>query len=306
MSDFLISATLELNDKMTAGIKSAKTSVTGLEQGMKNAKSASDGAVEAFTKTGSTLGDMAIKADRAKQSIKGIDGVRNVTIQTRDNATGTIQRVKTELSEMTGKTYAATVNVKTNKSSLTGLEPGMKNAKSASDSAVGSFTKTGSTLGDMAAKADKAKQSLSGIKGNYSTTIHTKDNATGVIQKIKSSLSGLSDKVYTANVNVKTNKAANAEGIGSKLTSGVGGVAGGRMMNTGMQMAGAAGIGFGIYDAVKGYMDFEKEMSAVKAISGASEEDFQKLTDKAIQMGADTKFSAKESAQALEYMGMAG
>ncbi len=44
----------------------------------------------------------------------------------------------------------------------------------------------------------------------------------------------------------------------------------------------------------------------VSAISGATGEDFQKLTDKAKEMGAKTKFSATESAQAMEYMAMAG
>lgn len=58
--------------------------------------------------------------------------------------------------------------------------------------------------------------------------------------------------------------------------------------------------------AVKVGMNFEAEMSKVSAISGATGEDFQKLTDKAKEMGAKTKFSATESAQAMEYMAMAG
>ena len=51
---------------------------------------------------------------------------------------------------------------------------------------------------------------------------------------------------------------------------------------------------------------FEATMSKVQAISGASNADMQKLTDAAEKMGATTKFSATESAQALTYMGMAG
>lgn len=62
----------------------------------------------------------------------------------------------------------------------------------------------------------------------------------------------------------------------------------------------------GFTAAVKTTMDFDAEMSKVKAISGATEEEFQKLRDKAIQMGDKTKFSAAESAEALEYMAMAG
>lgn len=53
-------------------------------------------------------------------------------------------------------------------------------------------------------------------------------------------------------------------------------------------------------------MDFEAGMSEVKAISGASAEEMVDLTDKAKQMGAITKFSASESAEAFKYMAMAG
>lgn len=52
--------------------------------------------------------------------------------------------------------------------------------------------------------------------------------------------------------------------------------------------------------------EFEAQMSKVQAISGATGDDLQALTDKAKEMGAKTKFSATESAQALEYMAMAG
>ena len=62
----------------------------------------------------------------------------------------------------------------------------------------------------------------------------------------------------------------------------------------------------GFTASVKKTMDFDAEMSKVKAISGATEEDFQRLRDKAIEMGDKTKFSAAESAEALEYMAMAG
>ena len=51
---------------------------------------------------------------------------------------------------------------------------------------------------------------------------------------------------------------------------------------------------------------FEAAMSKVSAISGATGDDLASLTDKAKEMGAKTKFSASESAAALQYMAMAG
>lgn len=58
--------------------------------------------------------------------------------------------------------------------------------------------------------------------------------------------------------------------------------------------------------AVKTAADFEAGMSEVKAISGATGSEFDALRDKAIEMGAKTKFSASDSADAFKYMAMAG
>lgn len=57
---------------------------------------------------------------------------------------------------------------------------------------------------------------------------------------------------------------------------------------------------------IQEFKDFEAAMSEVKAISGATGDEFAALTEKAMQMGADTKFSAVESAEAFKYMAMAG
>ena len=58
--------------------------------------------------------------------------------------------------------------------------------------------------------------------------------------------------------------------------------------------------------AVKTAADFESGMSKVQAISGASGSDMEALTAKAKEMGIKTKFSASESAEAFQYMAMAG
>lgn len=53
-------------------------------------------------------------------------------------------------------------------------------------------------------------------------------------------------------------------------------------------------------------MDFEAEMSTVAALSGATADELEALTSTAKQMGATTAYTAEESAEALEYMAMAG
>lgn len=53
-------------------------------------------------------------------------------------------------------------------------------------------------------------------------------------------------------------------------------------------------------------MEFDSAMSKVAAISGASAEEMAMLTQKAQEMGRTTKFTASESAEAFNYMAMAG
>ena len=58
--------------------------------------------------------------------------------------------------------------------------------------------------------------------------------------------------------------------------------------------------------AVKTAADFDASMSKVAAVSGATGDDLDALRDKAREMGAKTKFSASEAADAMNYMAMAG
>ena len=69
---------------------------------------------------------------------------------------------------------------------------------------------------------------------------------------------------------------------------------------TGVALTGIGGF------ATKVGSDFEAAMSKVGALSGASGEQLKALEDKAKAMGASTQFSATESAEALQYMALAG
>jgi TP901 family phage tail tape measure protein len=64
-------------------------------------------------------------------------------------------------------------------------------------------------------------------------------------------------------------------------------------------------IGIGTV-AFKMAADFDDSMRKVQAVSGATGEDLKNLRDMALEMGRDTKFSASQSADAMNYMAMAG
>lgn len=86
------------------------------------------------------------------------------------------------------------------------------------------------------------------------------------------------------------------ESVGKKGLKSIGVVAG--TVATGLTALGTYSIKVG--------MDFKAGMSKVQAISGATGEELNQLTEKAKEMGAKTKFSATESAEAFQYMAMAG
>lgn len=82
---------------------------------------------------------------------------------------------------------------------------------------------------------------------------------------------------------------------------------GGKISGAGEKMlplsVGIAAVGTA---AVKMTADFDKSMSEVKAISGATGEDFTALREKAIDLGASTAFSSNEVAGAMTEMAKAG
>ncbi len=94
-----------------------------------------------------------------------------------------------------------------------------------------------------------------------------------------------------------------ANEFGGKYTSGIE-----KGVKTLAKWGAAAG---GVLSAAAGYSvkvgsDFEAGMSNVAAISGATGEQLEQLTELAKEMGATTKFSASEAAEGYQYMAMAG
>ncbi len=70
--------------------------------------------------------------------------------------------------------------------------------------------------------------------------------------------------------------------------------------------AGLQQIGEAFMGCVSGAADFEASMSNVHALSGASSRELAQLTEQARLLGAQTKYTALQSADAMGFMGMAG
>lgn len=100
----------------------------------------------------------------------------------------------------------------------------------------------------------------------------------------------------SATKSMATTIGSNIQGVGKSMTTT------GKTLTTAVTTP-IVGLGTTI---AKTSADFESSMSKVSAISGATGSDLDTLKDKAREMGAKTKFSATESAEAFQYMAMAG
>lgn len=138
------------------------------------------------------------------------------------------------------------------------------------------------------------KQLLKWAKQKYQVLLEAKDMVSPVASKISSGLRSFTSKAWKTTMKVVDYATKPIQGIIKLLKNPV------------FQVGAVLGISIGISDTIDTYKEFEAAMSKVKAISGATDDEFEQLNAKAIQVGADTKFSAAESAEALNYMAMAG
>ncbi|MCD8206457.1 MAG: phage tail tape measure protein, partial [Bacteroidales bacterium] len=95
-----------------------------------------------------------------------------------------------------------------------------------------------------------------------------------------------------------------AEEFGDKGSQSIDAVA--TMLASSGIMKGLKEVASAFMDCINTAADFEKEMSNVEALSGATGEELENLTAIAQEMGATTSFTASEAAEGLSYMALAG
>lgn len=145
----------------------------------------------------------------------------------------------------------------------------------------------------------KARDTLRSLAGRtYNATISAIDRTAIKVREAQARLTALTSKAWMVTIAAKNTVAAKASGAVNGAVQSVTGMGG--------QMLAGAGIGYGIYDTIKTYKDFQAQMSTVAAISGATGTELDALTEKAKEMGASTSFSASDAGKAFEYMAMAG
>ena len=154
------------------------------------------------------------------------------------------------------------------------LEEELKQSKTAQDGMANSLTKMRTDINNAEASIVKTENSLDDLNGKLNKTSDELDDvgkgaeeATGGFTVFKGALADLVSNVIQNAISKLKDLASETIEVGAS---------------------------------------FDSSMAKVGAVSGATGKDLEALRNKAKEMGATTKFSATQSAEALNYMAMAG
>lgn len=143
--------------------------------------------------------------------------------------------------------------------------------------------------------AEKTQRDLAKwAKEKYEILLEAKERITPILQSLGNGLRNIAGKTWRVTMRAIDLVTSPVRGIINLLRNPV------------FQVGAVLGVSIGLKDTIDTYKDFEAAMSQVSAVSGATGTDLDKLTEKAKEMGASTKFTASEAAEGFNYMAMAG
>lgn len=257
------------------------------------------------------------KVSRIKAKLRDIAVHFTPIVKIRDLASQGLSKIKNTLGGLAGKVTQPLIKVKDLATAgINKVRVALATAKKLvampvvkiRDLATNGITKVKTTLGALAKKVtspivklrDTASPIITKVKDKLgavgrtiaSPVVKLVDKAAPVLKKVGSSLKTIGKTVATATVAVKDKASAVLSKIGGALAK--------------VGKMGAVALGGAAVASVKLAADFESGMSNVAAISGETGGALDKLSAKAKEMGAKTKFSAKEATEAYQYMAMAG
>ena len=174
-------------------------------------------------------------------------------------------------------------------------------------------SKTATATDKLTKEIEEQQQELNELKSKYKDVVLEQGKNSNEAKSLAKEISNLSEKLKNSKSELKnTSKAADELDKSLDIDTDTP-TNGFTVMKGALASLVADGIRKAI-DAIKEFVSetievgkkFDTVMSEVEAISNANSETLEKLRDKAKEMGATTKFSASESAEAFKYMAMAG
>ena len=106
MSQYVLSATLEMRDKMTAAIKTAKKNVSGFKTSVVGSLSVVDRLTTANGRLAASAVKSATEIKKTASALSGIKGNHRAAVSVTDKATSAITRIRNQMNSIRSKEVA--------------------------------------------------------------------------------------------------------------------------------------------------------------------------------------------------------
>jgi len=168
-------------------------------------------------------------------------------------------------------------------------------AKEAGNAAESAMNEAAGSADKFSQRMDKSSKTLrDAFKEKLKLTMEAIDKVSPIVKEITTKIKSLAAKAWKITVKMVDFVTAPFKALKNMIMSPI------------TMTLSIAGIGLGAASFYQTFTDFEAGMSNVKALSGATNEEFIKLKDTASELGATTKFTAAEAAEGMQYLAMAG
>ena len=165
----------------------------------------------------------------------------------------------------------------------------------AGEEAGGAFGGAKEEVDGFTKRIEKSQQSLRKMFGEkFQLTLAAIDKVSPILKSVGSSIKNITAKAWHVALKMKDMITAPFRKLKQMIMSPL------------VVTLSMAGIGLGASSFLSTFTDFSTGMSNVKALSGATQEEFADLTKTAEELGATTKFTAAEASQGMQYLAMAG
>ena len=220
---------------------------------------------------------------RTEQQLNRIDRAHHIRVDADDRASGTINKLSSATESLDGTDADVDILASDSASQIVNQVENQINALdgSAADVDVGA----NDTATQVVSAAGDAVENFDGQSGD--AEIGADDQASPVIDSARDKAESWAGSVFNATIGIIDNLTTPMQSVLRAASSPI------------VQGASLLGVSLGMADTVNTFKDFEYMMSQVKAISGATGQDFDDLTAKAKEMGATTKYTAEQSAEAF-------
>lgn len=282
---------VSVKDNTGAGLQSAQRNLSGFEKVLRKIDQQLSKLDKTHTVRINTSDQASSQINRISTQAENLDGLSpDIEVGVHNSATQTLNQISDQAEMLDGTD--ASVDVGANDTATPIIN-------SASDAVEGFDGTSGSA--DIGAEdnatpiiraASDAVENFDGMSG--SAEVGAEDNASPIIDSANDKGEQWDGSAFNATIGIIDNVTAPLQGIFNLLRNPI------------LQGASFLGVSLGAADTANTYADFEATMSKVQALSNASEQDMSRLTQTAKEMGAVTKYSGTESAEAFTYMAQAG